>query len=301
VPALLAVTGTVPLEIHSHCMTGLAPLVYLESVKLGVTQIQTSIAPLANGAAQPAIQTIARNLRSQGYTVNIDDQLIQEVGAHFRRVAQNEGLPLGVPLEYDQFHYEHQIPGGMLTNMKFQLEQAGLLDKFDAVLVETAQVFKDLGWPAMVTPFSQLVGTQAVMNVMQGERYRTVPDEVKKYALGYYGKPLAPVQPDVLDRIIHNGSPRIPLTPRPLDPAVPGLRKKYPNIRDEERLLRHLYAGSQVDDMLAAGGMRTQYFFDKPLVRLLQELANRRNVGRVAISKGDLRLDLGPAQHAPAA
>ncbi len=295
VPALLAVAGKVPLEIHSHCMTGLAPLVYLEAVNLGVTQIQTSIAPLANGAAQPAIQTIARNLRSQGYTVNIDDALINEVGTHFRRVAQNEGLPLGVPLEYDQFHYAHQIPGGMLTNMKFQLEQAGLLDKFDAVLVETAQVFKDLGWPAMVTPFSQLVGTQAVMNVMQGERYRTIPDEVKKYALGYYGKPLAPVQPDVLDRIIHNGSPRIALTPRPLDPAVPGLRKKYPHISDEERLLRHLYAGSQVDDMLAAGAMRTQYFFDKPLVRLLQELAKRRIAGRVAISKGDLRLELGPA------
>ena len=292
-PALLAVSGKVPLEIHSHCMTGLAPLVYLESVRLGVTQIQTSIAPLANGAAQPAIQTIARNLRSLGYAVELDDALVNEVGAHFRRVAQNEGLPLGIPLEYDQFHYEHQIPGGMLTNMKFQLEQAGLLDRFDAVLVETAQVFRELGWPAMVTPFSQLVGTQAVLNVMQGERYRTVPDEVKKYALGYYGKPLAPVQPDVLDRIIQNGSPRIALTPRPLDPAVPALRRKYPGISDEERLLRHLYAGSQVDDMRAAGAMRTEYFFDKPLVRLLKELAKRRTPGRIAISKGDLRLELG--------
>jgi oxaloacetate decarboxylase alpha subunit len=293
-PALRRVSGNVPLEIHSHCMTGLAPLVYLESVKLGVTQIQTSIAPLANGPAQPAIQTIARNLRSQGYAVHIDDALVMEVSAHFRRVAENEGLPLGVPLEYDQFHYEHQIPGGMLTNMKFQLQQAGLLDKFDAVLVETARVFKDLGWPAMVTPFSQLVGTQAVINVMQGERYRTVPDEVKKYALGYYGRPLAPVAPDVLDRIIQNGSPRIPLTPQPPEPAVAELRRKYPNSSDEERLLRHLYAGSQVDDMLAAGATRTQYYFDKPLVRLLKELANRRNLGRICISKGAMRLELGP-------
>ena len=296
VPALLQVTtGKVPLEIHSHCMTGLAPLVYLEAVKLGCTQIQTSIAPLANGSAQPAIQTIARNLRSAGYAVNVKDELIKEVSAHFTRVAQNEGLPLGVPMEYDQFHYEHQIPGGMLTNMKFQLQQAGLLDKFDVVLEETAQVFKDLGWPAMVTPFSQLVGTQAVLNVMQGERYRTIPDEVKKYALGYYGKLLAPVEPNVLDRIIHNGSPRIALTPKPLEPAVPQLRKKYPNISDEERLLRHLYPGSQVDDMLAAGAMRTQYFFDKPLTRLLKEIAQRPKLGRIAITKGDLRLDIGPA------
>src|SRR5450830_1775198 len=114
VPAMLNVAGKVPLELHSHCMTGLAPLVYLEGVKLGVTQIQTSIAPLANGPAQPATQTVVRNLRDMGYTVNIDDQLVTDVSAHFRRVAENEGLPLGVPMEYDQFHYEHQIPGGML-------------------------------------------------------------------------------------------------------------------------------------------------------------------------------------------
>jgi oxaloacetate decarboxylase alpha subunit len=263
VPALLKVTGEVPLELHSHCMTGLAPLIYLEGVKLGVTQIQTSIAPLANGAAQPATQTLARNLRSMGYTVNIDDQLVKEVGEHFRRVAENEGLPLGVPMEYDQFHYEHQIPGGMLTNMKFQLGQAGLTHKFQEVLEETGRVFRELGWPAMVTPLSQLVCTQAVLNVVQGERYRTVPDEVKKYALGYYGKPLAPIEADALDRIIAHGSSKIALTPILLEPAVPALRKKYPNISDEERLLRYLYAGSQVDDMLAAGPMKTAYSFDK--------------------------------------
>jgi len=295
VPAMLEVTGKVPLELHSHCMTGLAPLVYLEGVRLGVTQIQTSIAPLANGPAQPATQTVVRNLRSQGYTVNIDDRLVAAVGAHFRRVAEHAGLPLGVPMEYDQFHYEHQIPGGMLTNMKFQLQQAGLMHKFDQVLEETARVFRELGWPAMVTPFSQLVGTQAVLNVMQGERYRTVPDEVKKYALGYYGKLLAPVEPDVLDRIIANGSPAIAREPQPLAPAVPRLRKKYPHLSDEERLLRHLYAGSQVDDMRAAGPMQTEYHFDKPIVRLLKELAKRRTPGRIAISKGATRLELGAA------
>jgi len=299
VPAMLKVTGKVPLELHSHCMTGLAPLVYLEGVRLGVTQIQTSIAPLANGPAQPATQTVARNLRGMGYEINLDDRLVDEVGEHFRRVAQQENLPLGVPMEYDRFHYEHQIPGGMLTNMRFQLEQAGLLHKFDAVLAETARVFKELGWPAMVTPFSQLVGTQAVLNVVQGERYKTVPDEVKKYALGYYGKPLAPVEPDVLDRIVANGSARIPLQPRPLAPAVPDLRRKYPNIGDEERLLRHLYAGSQVDDMLAAGPMKTGFSYDKPVVRLLKELAQRPRIGRVYIVKKDLRLELNRANQTP--
>ena len=251
VPAMGKVIGKVPLELHSHCMTGLAPLVYLEGVKLGVTQIQTSIAPLANGPAQPATQTISSNLRSMGYTVNIDDKLVQEVGEYFRGVAEKEGLPLGVPMKYDHFHYEHQIPGGMLTNMKFQLKQAGLMHKFQEVLEETARVFKELGWPTMVTPLSQLVFMQAVLNVVDGERYRTVPDVVKRYALGYYGKPLAPIEANIFDRIIAHGPPRIPSVPQPPEQAVPALRKKYPNISDEERLLRHMYTGSEVDDMLA--------------------------------------------------
>jgi oxaloacetate decarboxylase alpha subunit len=238
---------------------------------------------------------VARNLRSMGYAINIDDGLVNAIGEHFRQVAQQENLPLGVPMEYDQFHYEHQIPGGMLTNMRFQLEQAGLLHKFDAVLAETARVFKELGWPAMVTPFSQLVGAQAVLNVVQGERYKTVPDEVKKYALGYYGKLLAPVEPDVLDRIVANGSPGIALTPQPLAPAVPSLRRKYPHSSDEERLLRHLYAGSQVDDMLAAGPMKTEFSYDKPIVRLLRELAQRPRMGRIYVEKGDLRLEVNSA------
>ena len=111
----------------------------------------------------------------------------------------------------------------------------------------------------MITPFSQFVGTQAVLNVVHGERYRIVPNEVKKYALGYYGKLLAPVDPDVLDRIVENGSKDISLKPAPLAPAVRALRKKYPNASDDERLLRYMLAGTQVDEMLAAGPMDTSY------------------------------------------
>ena len=118
IPAMKAVMGDVPLELHSHCLTGLAPLVYLEGVKLGVDQVHTSIAPLANGPAQPATQTVTRNLRSMGYQVRLDDALIGEVGEHFRKVAEQEGKPIGVPMEYDAFHFEHQVPGGMHTNFK---------------------------------------------------------------------------------------------------------------------------------------------------------------------------------------
>ena len=292
VPAMKAVAGNRPLELHSHCLTGLAPLVYLEGVKLGVDQVQTSIAPLANGPAQPATQTMARNLRAMGYTVNLDHGLIDEVSEHFRKVAEQEGKPLGTPMEYDAFHFEHQVPGGMLTNFTSQLAQAGLSHKLDAVLHECAQIRRELGWPIMVTPFAQLVGTQAVLNVVQGERYRIVADEVKKYALGYNGKLLAPIDPDVLDRIIENGSQRIALAPTPLDPAVPALRKQYPAISDEERLLRYSFAGSQVDAMLATGPMQTEYHFQTPLVRLLEGLAKRKKFKHVYLRNKNLLIDL---------
>ena len=296
VPALKAVCGNTPLEFHSHALTGLAPLLYLEAARLGANQLHTCIAPLANGAAQPAIQTIARNLRSQGYRVNIDDTLVADVSRHFRRVAEQEKKPLGAPAEYDAFHYRHQIPGGMLSNMRSQLAQAGLADRFDEVLNECARLRTELGWPVMVTPFSQLVGTQAVLNVVQNERFRTVPDEVKKYVLGYYGKLLAPVDPEVLDRIVHNGSPAIALTPPPLAPAVPALRGKFPHLSDDERLLRYMYAGSHVDDMLAGGGTRADYVFENPLVRLVRELATRRNWRHVRVQKAGARLEFNDSQ-----
>jgi oxaloacetate decarboxylase alpha subunit len=262
--------------LHSHCLTGVAPLVYLEGVKAGADCIHTSIAPLANGAAQPSIQSMARNLRTLGYRVDVDDALIGQVGQHFQRIAEQEGKPVGQVLEYDAFHYEHQIPGGMLSNFKLQLTELGLSHKFQELLEECARVRKELGYPIMITPFAQFVGTQAVLNVIHGERYHHVPDEVKKYALGYYGKLLAPIEPDVLDRIVQNGSPRIALKPEPLAPGLARLRKQYPNADGDELALRSMYAGSQVDDMLAAGPMKTDYSFEKPLVHLIRELTERR-------------------------
>ena len=284
VPKIKRAIGKVPLELHSHCLTGIAPLVYLEGIGVGADQIHSSIAPLANGAAQPSTQSMAKNLRALGYAVNVNDVLMEEIGEHFQRIAEQEGKPLGQILEYDAFHYEHQLPGGMMSNFKSQLTEAGLSRKFQPLLEECARVRKELGYPIMITPFAQLVGTQAVFNVVHGERYKFVPDEVKKYALGYYGKLLAPVEPDVLDRIVENGSNRIPLKPKPLAPAVKRLREQYPSASDDERILRYMFAGRQVDDMLAAGAMKTAYEFEQPLVRLVRELANRPRIARVHIS-----------------
>ncbi|OGA40703.1 MAG: carboxylase [Betaproteobacteria bacterium RIFCSPLOWO2_12_FULL_62_13] len=291
VPALKRVLGKTRLALHSHCLTGLAPLVYLEGIKLGVDEVAASIAPLANGPAQPATQTFVRNARLLGFEIGVDLALADRVGEHFRRVADQEGLPLGVPVEYDEFHFTHQVPGGMLTNLKFQLEQAGLSERFDAVLEECARVREELGWPIMITPFSQLVGTQAVLNVVQGERYRVVPDEVKKYALGHYGRLLAPVKPDVLDKIIENGSSAIKETPAALEPAVPELRKQYAGQSDDERLLRFMFAGNQVDEMFAAGPLRTEYVFKNRAQRLLETALKAKKMRYISIAKDDVKLE----------
>jgi oxaloacetate decarboxylase alpha subunit len=251
VPAVKAVIGDVPLDLHSHNTTGYAALVYLEAARLGVNRLHTSIAPLANGTAQPSTQSVVRNLREMGFTVDLDMDLVDEVSDHFTRVAAEEGKPVGVPLEYDAFHYAHQVPGGMISNFKASLEEAGVAHKLDEVLRECARVREDLGWPKLITPFAQLVGIQAMLNVMSGERYRHVPDGVKRYALGYWGKLLAPVQPDVLDKIVENGTKDIALEPEPPEPGLPALRRRFPDADDDELLLRTLLPGSHVDEMLA--------------------------------------------------
>ncbi len=292
VPALRRVIGDVPLELHSHCLTGITPLVYHEGVKCGVDIVDTSIAPLSDGPAQPATQTMVRNLRAMGYDVPLDLGTIEEIGAHWEKVALQEGKPLGVPMAYDAFHYQHQMPGGMLTNLKSQLDAAGLSAKYDQVLEECARIRQELAWPIMVTPFAQLVGTQAVLNIVHGERYRVVPDEVKKYALGYYGKLLAEVDPEIMDRIVSNGSPRIKLTPQAPAPALDALRKKYPDATDDERLLRFCLAGRQVDDMKAVGPTRTEYAVEQPLGLLIKEMGKRRNWHTFALTGPSFELNL---------
>lgn len=290
VPAVLKAAGKVPVEIHSHCLTGLGPLVCLEAVKLGVDRVHTAIAPLADGNSHPDANTMVRNLRTLGYGVDVDTARIDEVSGYLLAVAQRTGRPIGRPAQYDAFHYKHQVPGGMLSNFRAQLQQAGMLDKLDAVLEEISRVREDLGWIIMVTPFSQIVGVQAMLNVVTGERYKSVPDEVKRYVLGHYGEPPAPIDPAVRARIIANGSKDIHETAPPPVPVVDSLRKQYPRASDEERVLRYLFEPQVVDDMIAAGPIRgadASFGIRDPLVYLLEEIKRRPTVARFHLSKGD--------------
>lgn len=294
VPAMKKILRDIPLEIHSHCLTGLAPLVYLEAVKAGVEVIHTAVSPLSNASSQPTTQTMVKNLRDMGYQVNVNDQLIEEVSSHFTEVAEIEGFPIGRANEYDASHYKHQIPGGMLSNMVSQLEAAGIGNRYEEVLEEISRIREDLAWPIMVTPFSQLVGTQAVFNVINGERYKVVTDELKKYVLGHYGELIAPIDDNIIDKIVESGSKYIPLKKKE-EGIVPDLRRRFPNMSDEEIILRYLIKGNHVDEMKKAGslGMDNYSIGSNPTLTLLKKLMERKDIGYINISNGKTKIMLG--------
>ena len=287
VPAVRRAIGTRPLGLHSHSLIGLAHRCYLEAVRHGVEVLYSSIAPLADGAAPPSTQRLVSNLRHAGHSVEIDVDAVDEVSRHVRRAAAILGRSGGAPMDFDAAHFDHQIPGGVLSNLVAQLELVGLSDRLSEILEECGKVRADLGWPIQVTPFAQFIAVQATLNVTHGERYAVVPDEVKKYALGYYGKLLAPIDGDVLDRILARGSSAIGPAPDELEPALPGLRRRYPNASDEQRLLRHAFASDAVDNALAMHPARPRTVSPQ-LLALVDGLAARPQVRYTQICYGHL-------------
>jgi pyruvate/oxaloacetate carboxyltransferase/biotin carboxyl carrier protein len=239
----------IPLEFHSHCNSGLAPLCYLAAVQAGVRTLHTAVAPLANGSSLPATETVLKNLRRLGYESDLDEAALAEVSAHFRRVAEKEGLPLGRPMEYDLFHFEHQVPGGMITNFTRQLREIKMEHRVDEILEEAMRVRREYGYPVMATPYSQIVGAQAFENVVSGERYKTVTDESIKYLLGYYGEPAYPLDPDLMEQVMSLPKTKELLEWRPEGylKTVEQLRQELgPDLSDDNLLLKVLIPGRPV-------------------------------------------------------
>jgi oxaloacetate decarboxylase alpha subunit len=292
IPAVRARIGTKPLELHSHCTIGLSPLTYVTAAELGIDVLHVAAGPLANGTSLPSGVRVAANLRELRHAVDIDDRGLAQVADYFTRLARAEGLPFGTPQEYDAAFLRHQLPGGAITTTKRQLEELKLQDKLPAVIEETERVRAELGYPIMVTPFPQIVCTQATFNVIGTERYGTVPDQVIRYVIGRFGRPTGALDPNVKDKIL--GSPRAKeLMAEPPPPTLADLRRRFgPSMPADEFLLRAVMPAEQVDAMLAASPFAHRYNPDtRPLLSLVRELV-QRPVSHLVVEKPDFRLEL---------
>ncbi len=223
-----AVPG-MPIDLHTHSTTGLAFMTYLKAVEAGVDIIDTAISPFSGGTSQPATETLAYALRQLGYEVDLNDEATKAMADYFKTVRDEfvaDGTLMPKSMATDTQCLTYQIPGGMLSNLLSQLKQMNALDKFDEALLETPRVRKDLGYPPLVTPTSQMVGVQAVTNVLTGERYKKVSKEVKAYCRGEYGTTPAPIDPEIQKLILGDEKPIEGRYADSLAPIVEPTRKK---------------------------------------------------------------------------
>jgi oxaloacetate decarboxylase (Na+ extruding) subunit alpha len=258
-PGLVAVAQGKPIEFHSNNLLGMSAKAYLDAIELGVSVIHTASRPMANGPSVPSTEIMARNVQLKGHSHSLDEQYFQPVADHFEKVGKAAGFLVNQYAEYDIFSVEHQIPGGMMGTFKAQLAQHKMMDKLNDVLDEVAAVRRDLGYPGMATPFSQLVGIQAVLNIVTGKRYGTVPDEVIQYAAGFYGETVAPVDSNVMDKIMNADRAKEVLAHPPEQPSLDDIKKQYGTQDEDELIYRAFLPQADIDKMRAAGPVRQDY------------------------------------------
>jgi oxaloacetate decarboxylase (Na+ extruding) subunit alpha len=289
VPIMFQNANGIEIELHTHCTTGLGPLCCLEAVKLGIKIVNTALPPLADGSSNPSLFNVAKNLRALGYKTLIDEELLKPVSDHFTIIAKREGFPIGAPVEYDYSQYQHQVPGGMISNLRHQLRKVGMEKKIDQALEETMQVRAELGYPIMVTPLSQFVGSQAAINVIVGERYKEVTDQIIQYALGYWGREGAELmESEVKAKILDRPRAKEWAQRQPPEPTVQELRKKMnaEGVSDEEFLLRWNLNVDEIATMRAAGAPKEYVTARQPLVNLIDALSKRNDYRQIVIQKG---------------
>jgi len=293
VPLILREAKDKPVEFHTHCNTGLGAICCLEAIKLGITSINTAIPPLADASSNPSLFNVAMNARALGYRTMVDEEMIKPVQTHFTMVAKQENLPIGKPLEYDAFHPLHQVPGGMISNFRFQLGNLGKLDKLPEVLEEVSRVRAEFGYPIMVTPYSQFFGVQAAINVMVGARYREVTDEVLLYALGFWGDEEAQsIEANLKDRLLSSPRARELAKLNIPEMSLAEFREKFAGANDDDKLL-NFFAGAQaVAAMKAAGAPKDYGSASTSLVTLIEQIAQRKGPVQVYIKRDGLTLKM---------
>ncbi|MCB2079849.1 MAG: pyruvate carboxylase [Novosphingobium sp.] len=294
IPAIKANARGKPIEMHSNNMLGQSAKAYCDAVEFGVTVLHTAARSMANGPSIPSIDIMCKNLEALGHTHNIDTSKLPAVSDHFRAVAKSAGYLHDQSYEYDVSSLTTQIPGGMMGTLRNQLIQQNMLEKLPEVLKEVAVVRRELGYPGMATPFAQLVGTLAVLNIVTGKRYSAVPDEVIQYAAGYYGDPPAPIDTDALDRIMSAPRAKEILAAPPEQPDREELHRRHgTGGDDDELLLRALVPASDIERMRKSGPPRRDYpTLSSPELEQVSRLARIANLPFLQVRSAELDLTI---------
>ena len=228
---------SIPLELHTHATSGFGSMTYMKAVEAGVDIIDTAISPFAEGTSQPPTEPLVAAFKGTEYDSGLDLAVLDKVAEFFIPIRQkyfDNGLMDPKLMGVDINTLMYQVPGGMLSNLVSQLKQANAMDKFDEVLKEIPRVREDLGYPPLVTPTSQIVGTQAVLNVVMGERYKMIPNEVKMVVKGMYGRTTVPIKEEIVKKIIGDEEQ---ITCRPADliePEMDKIRKAAARYMEQE-------------------------------------------------------------------
>lgn len=257
---------SLPLEVHTHATSGISEMAYLKVAEAGADIIDTAISSFAGGTSQPATESVSIALEGLGFDTGLDLTKLSQVAEYFNPIRdrfRNEGILNPKVKDIEPKTLIYQVPGGMLSNLLSQLTEQGLQDKYEEVLAEVPRVRADLGFPPLVTPLSQMVGTQALMNVISGERYKLIPNEIKDYVRGQYGQSPAPISDEIREKIIGNDPV---ITCRPADllkPELAVLRKEIDTYaKTEEDVLLYAMFPKQGRDFL---GRREDPFYDVPV------------------------------------
>lgn len=225
IPALKEVTF-LPIEVHTHATSGISEMTYLTAVEVGADIIDTAISPFSGGTSQPATESLSIVLTELGYNTHLKKEILEEIADYFKPIKDHylkERILDPKMMTVDPKALIYQVPGGMLSNLYAQLKQAKAQERYEEVLREVPKVREDLGFPPLVTPMSQMIGTQAVFNVLSGERYKMIPNEIKDYVRGLYGTPPAPISEAIKQKII--GDEEV-ITRRPADLLDPEFEKQ---------------------------------------------------------------------------
>jgi oxaloacetate decarboxylase alpha subunit len=285
-------------ELHTHCNTGNAPRTLLAGADLGMTTLHCALPPLTEGPSHTSGLQLTQNLRARGHTVDVDLDAMQQASDILRREAVLRHLPQGQPWVYDEAYYRHTLPGGVLSTTRRQLAEIGRVQLMPAVIEEAVHVRSDLGWPIIMTPFAQYIVTQAALNVMAGERYRQISDEVIDMLMGDWGPMPGQVNSELLDRAMSSVRARKRSTSTSAEPpSLAALRQRFgAGISDEDLLLRAVMPTEQVDAMVNQRGQRG----DLALRELAQKLSDPQRPLTLQVQFGDARLTLKGGRTNPA-